>query len=121
MTKAEMMRLQGMQPRSFRQVVSDAQLGKQIGNAMSKNVLERLFARLLPAAGLVAHGAVSDRWRTGKPPAEFTSVAARRRAASAGSEACPCKGAKAKLAPAAARKRTAAAGAGGLPGKRAKA
>mmetsp|Transcript_58005 Transcript_58005/g.175343 ORF Transcript_58005/g.175343 Transcript_58005/m.175343 type:complete len:122 (-) Transcript_58005:613-978(-) len=121
MTKAEMMRLQGMQPRSFRQVVSDAQLGKQIGNAMSKNVLERLFARLLPAAGLVAHGAVSDRWRTGKPPAEFTSPAARRRAAPAGPGACLRKGPKAKPASVAAGKRAASAGANGRPGKRAKA
>mmetsp|Transcript_58013 Transcript_58013/g.175372 ORF Transcript_58013/g.175372 Transcript_58013/m.175372 type:complete len:372 (-) Transcript_58013:35-1150(-) len=82
MTKAEMMRLQGMRPESFQVAVSDAQLGKQIGNAMSVNVLERLFAQLLPAAGLVARGAVSDRWGAGKPPAELTASGARKRPAS---------------------------------------
>merc|ERR550532_1316704 len=54
MTKEEMMRLQGMCPETFKTVVSSAQLGKQIGNAMSANVLERLFARALPAAGRAA-------------------------------------------------------------------
>eukprot|EP00420_Gonyaulax_spinifera_P000864 CAMPEP_0197933404 /NCGR_PEP_ID=MMETSP1439-20131203/110107_1 /TAXON_ID=66791 /ORGANISM="Gonyaulax spinifera, Strain CCMP409" /LENGTH=31 /DNA_ID= /DNA_START= /DNA_END= /DNA_ORIENTATION= len=29
---------------------------------MSVNVLERLFARILPAAGLVRHGTLADRW-----------------------------------------------------------
>jgi len=120
MTKAEMMRLQGMQPSSFKKVVSDAQLGKQIGNAMSKNVLERLFTRLLPAAGLVARGAISDRWRTGKPPAEFTSIAARKCATSTSSRACPHRGAKAKFISATARKRAASAGVGGRLGKRVK-
>eukprot|EP00413_Alexandrium_margalefii_P009372 CAMPEP_0204539654 /NCGR_PEP_ID=MMETSP0661-20131031/16899_1 /ASSEMBLY_ACC=CAM_ASM_000606 /TAXON_ID=109239 /ORGANISM="Alexandrium margalefi, Strain AMGDE01CS-322" /LENGTH=303 /DNA_ID=CAMNT_0051546273 /DNA_START=6 /DNA_END=913 /DNA_ORIENTATION=+ len=47
LTKAEMMRLQGMDPKDFQVAVSEAQLGKQIGNAMSVNVLERLFVRLL--------------------------------------------------------------------------
>jgi len=62
MNKTEMLRLQGMITPSegFRIAVSEAQLGKQIGNAMSCNVLERLFVRLLPAAGLAA--SLHDRW-----------------------------------------------------------
>lgn len=48
-TLHEMMRLQGMELAQFKQVVSDRQLGQLIGNSMSVNVLERLFAKLLPA------------------------------------------------------------------------
>jgi len=62
MTTGEMMRLQGMNPDGFVQKVSDQQLGKQIGNAMSVNVLERIFVRLLPAAGLVPASKLQDRW-----------------------------------------------------------
>jgi len=64
MTKTEMMRLQAMHTpaEGFKVAVSDAQLGKQIGNAMSVNVLERLFVRLLPAAGLVPASSLQDRW-----------------------------------------------------------
>mmetsp|Transcript_16932 Transcript_16932/g.53179 ORF Transcript_16932/g.53179 Transcript_16932/m.53179 type:complete len:95 (+) Transcript_16932:526-810(+) len=83
MTKREMMRLQGMCPESFKTAVSEAQLGRQIGNAMSVNVLERLFARALPASGLVPHGSVPDRWKRGKPPAELVALGAKRRAAAA--------------------------------------
>jgi len=45
--------------------VSDAQLGKQLGNTMSVNVLERLLVRLLPAAGLAAAAGLRDRWADG--------------------------------------------------------
>jgi DNA (cytosine-5)-methyltransferase 1 len=64
MTKNEMLRCQGMPTpaEGFKVVVSDAQLGKQIGNAMSCNVLERLFVRLLPAAGLVSAHRLHDQW-----------------------------------------------------------
>jgi DNA (cytosine-5)-methyltransferase 1 len=64
MTKNEMLRLQGMKTpaEGFQVAVSDTQLGKQIGNAMSCNVLERLFVRLLPAAGLVSARSLRDRW-----------------------------------------------------------
>eukprot|EP00427_Karlodinium_veneficum_P015886 CAMPEP_0169122590 /NCGR_PEP_ID=MMETSP1015-20121227/33312_1 /TAXON_ID=342587 /ORGANISM="Karlodinium micrum, Strain CCMP2283" /LENGTH=360 /DNA_ID=CAMNT_0009185829 /DNA_START=124 /DNA_END=1206 /DNA_ORIENTATION=+ len=58
----EMLRLQGME-RCFKQVVSNRQLGEQIGNAMSQNVIERIFIKLLPAAGLVQRGTIlKDRW-----------------------------------------------------------
>ena len=69
MTVEEMLRLQGME-RCFEQVVSDKILGAQIGNAMSQNILERLFIHLLPIAGLVPKSMVlQDRWlhRTSDP------------------------------------------------------
>ena len=58
------MRLQGMNPMAFNIAVSDAQLSQQIGNSMSLNVLERIFCRLLPAAGL--SGKIKDRWASGE-------------------------------------------------------
>ena len=48
----EMMRPQGMTPRTVIRSVSDVELGKQVGNSMSVNVLERLFVKILPAVGL---------------------------------------------------------------------
>ena len=53
-----------MDPSKFRVVVSQAQLGKQLDNTMSVNVLERLLVRLLPAAGLLTPG-LRDRWEDG--------------------------------------------------------
>merc|ERR1719195_846698 len=78
LTKDEMMRLQGMRPEKFKKAVPERQLGIQIGNAMSVNVLERLFVRALPAAGLVAHDTLIDRWARGKSPAALTPAGARR-------------------------------------------
>jgi len=78
--KNEMMRCQGIDATTFKVAVSPTQLGAQIGNAMSVNILERLFCRILPAAKLVAHGAVFDRWASGKPPAQFTGARAKRTA-----------------------------------------
>jgi len=63
--KQEMMRLQGMDPTKFTVAVTQAQLGKQLGNTMSVNVLERLFVCLLPAANLVKKNEVKDRWENG--------------------------------------------------------
>jgi len=65
MSKEEMMRLQGMNPKNFKVAVSECQLGKQLGNTMSVNVLERLLVRVLPAAKLCRRGDVKDRWETG--------------------------------------------------------
>lgn len=59
------MRLQGMNPTQFKVAVSDVQLGKQLGNTMSVNVLERLLVRLLPAAKLARRSEVKDRWASG--------------------------------------------------------
>jgi len=78
--KHEMMRLQGINPNTFKVAVSNTQLGRQIGNSMSVNILERLFCRILPAAQLVPHGSLFDRWESGKPPASLTSVRAKRAA-----------------------------------------
>lgn len=64
--KEEMMRLQGMDPTQFTVAVSENQLGRQLGNTMSVNVLERLFAKLLPAARLAKRSEVKDRWASGQ-------------------------------------------------------
>jgi len=94
MNKTEMMRLQGMitTEEGFKVAVSECQLGKQIGNAMSVNVLERLFARLLPAAGLAAAGSLVDRWADGEEddeqPQQAKPASSRKRRA-APSEAAP--------------------------------
>ena len=64
-------RLQGMDPTKLIVAISDAQLGKQLGNTMSVNVLERIFIRALPAAGLVRDGRLSDRWEAGTAVAEL--------------------------------------------------
>jgi DNA (cytosine-5)-methyltransferase 1 len=72
LTKEEMMRLQGMNPTTFKVAVSDCQLGQQLGNTMSVNVLERLLVRLLPAAKLVRKGAVNDRWANGRAVRELS-------------------------------------------------
>ena len=42
--KQEMFRLQGMNPTTFKVVVTDSVLGQQIGNAMSVSVVERVLA-----------------------------------------------------------------------------
>jgi len=80
----EMLRCQGMR-RCFKQVVSDLALGGQIGNAMSQNILERLFVNLLPAAGLVQEDVrLRDRWanpaRKRWSMAPFATVPAGKRA-----------------------------------------
>jgi len=70
-TKTEMMRLQGMDPTKFKVAVTETQLGKQHGNTMSVNVLERLFVRLLPAANQVKRNEVKDRWESGIAPKDL--------------------------------------------------
>merc|ERR1719421_1318591 len=67
-----MMRLQGMNPTTFKLAVSQAQIGRQLGNTMSVNVLERLFVRLLPAAGLARK--VPDRWENGEAAKELSQT-----------------------------------------------
>jgi len=65
LNKDEMLRMQGMKPSEFKCVVSLNQLGRQLGNAMSVNVLERIFCNLLPAAGLTKASKLEDRWASG--------------------------------------------------------
>jgi len=64
MRPEEQMRFQGMDPTSFKTEVSEPELQRQIGNAMSLCVIERLLNRLIPAAGL-ANKAKVDRWESG--------------------------------------------------------
>jgi DNA (cytosine-5)-methyltransferase 1 len=64
MTVGEMLRLQGWDG-PFDRVVSDRQLGQQLGNAMSVNVIERVLCNLLPAAGLWPSDLLNDRWDAG--------------------------------------------------------
>ena len=59
----ERCRLQGENPDTVHVTVSDQQWNMQLGNSMSTNVLERLLARLLPAAGLT--DALPDHWESG--------------------------------------------------------
>ena len=53
MSKAEMLRLQGINPTTFTVDVSQPILGQQIGNAMSVNVIERILVAALKAANIV--------------------------------------------------------------------
>ena len=52
MSVKEMMRLQGIDPSTFKQVVSDSAMGQQLGNAMSVYVIEQILANALQAANL---------------------------------------------------------------------
>jgi len=54
-----------MNPSTFQVAVGDTALGKQLGNTMSVNVLERILVRALPAARLVREGQLTDRWESG--------------------------------------------------------
>ena len=64
MYKEEMMRSLGIDPSKFTRDVSEPELGKQLGNAMAQNVMERLLQRVLPAAGFMQK-LKKDRWTTG--------------------------------------------------------
>ena len=68
----ERCRLQGVNPDKLKQVVTDTQWRKQLGNTMSVNVVERLLSRLLPAVGLT--GALPDRWAGGEAIAELEAT-----------------------------------------------
>ena len=59
---SEMFRAQGIRQDGVKQCISDTAMGKAIGNGMSQNVLERLFVRLLPAAGLAKKEELHDRY-----------------------------------------------------------
>ena len=64
MSKSEMLRLQGVDPTTFNQAVSDRSLGEQIGNAMSVNVVERLLFQIFKQTNLVPTSSC-DRWESG--------------------------------------------------------
>ena len=71
-TIREMMRLQGIDPDKFKQVVPDNVMGQQLGNAMSVNVVERILANALKAAGLTHKSCLKSseqqfpRWESGE-------------------------------------------------------
>ena len=65
MRKEEMIRSQGVLPHEFKRVVSWPELGNQIGNSMSQNVIERILYSLLPASGFL-NNLKPDRWETGE-------------------------------------------------------
>ena len=56
-----MFRLQGMDPTAFKVAVPETQLGQQIGNAMSVNVIERVMFQALKVAKLVGPKTMQDR------------------------------------------------------------
>ncbi len=74
LNRQELCRLQGMNPHKLKAAVSENQFGKQLGNSMSINVLERVLARLLCAAGLA--GELPDRWASGEAVAELAATLA---------------------------------------------
>ena len=53
-----------MMPSDFKVAVSKTALGKQIGNAMSIHVIERLLVKRLPAAGFVMRGPSGGQMRS---------------------------------------------------------
>ena len=66
MNKAEMLRLQGMDPSKFVIDVSSSKLGQQIGNAMSVNVIERILIAALKAANIDCAGGEKPFQKMGK-------------------------------------------------------
>ncbi|MDE0821157.1 MAG: DNA (cytosine-5-)-methyltransferase [Opitutales bacterium] len=60
----EMFRLQGMNPTTFKVAVSPRELGQQIGNSMSINVIERIILKALKHADLIPQD-VPDEWESG--------------------------------------------------------
>ncbi|CAE8589155.1 unnamed protein product [Polarella glacialis] len=72
----EMMRLRGMDDKSFVQVISNEELAEQVENAISQSILERILVRLLPAVGLVPPDCLRDRWEAAAAPAIAAAAAA---------------------------------------------
>jgi len=62
MNVREQSRCQAVKYEEMTVAVTERQLGFQLGNAMSVNCLERIFVRLLPAAGLAKASALKDVW-----------------------------------------------------------
>ena len=61
-----MLRLQGMDPSTFVKVVTDKEIGHQICNAMSVNVVERLILQVLNATAIHGKERIEDRWSDGR-------------------------------------------------------
>ena len=70
----EIMRLQGIDPTTFIKSVSPTELGRQVGNAMSINVIERILYRVLITADLLAGWKpTQDRWQSGEAIRQLTA------------------------------------------------
>ena len=65
MTITEMLRLQGMAPHSLTFTSSDVEIGKQIGNAMSVNVVEQVKFNALQRVGTISKK-TKERWDSGE-------------------------------------------------------
>ena len=72
-TTGEMLKLQGISPGDISVVVPGTEMGKQIGNAMSLNVVERVMRNALIAAGLIEAEDYQNRWRNGIALHELTA------------------------------------------------
>jgi len=60
-----MQALMGLMPGQLNtSMVKVGQFHRMLGNAMAVNVLERIFVKLLPAAGIVCRETLVDRWAT---------------------------------------------------------
>ena len=70
MNGPEMMRLMGMNPTEFTLDVTLPQVAKQVGNAMSLNVIERIIYNILPAAGFGKNNN-EDRWTSSRAMEEI--------------------------------------------------
>jgi len=65
LTSGEMQALMGLMPGQLNtSMVKVGQFHRMLGNAMAVNVLERIFVKLLPAAGIVCRETLVDRWAT---------------------------------------------------------
>ncbi|MCP3677455.1 MAG: DNA cytosine methyltransferase [Deltaproteobacteria bacterium] len=66
MRLVEQIKLMGMRPSDlkWKGVVTDTQLAQMVGNSMCLSVLERIFYRLLPAAGLARPAQLKGRWES---------------------------------------------------------
>jgi len=70
MRTEEQMRFQGIDPTSFKKDVTEPELQKQIGNAMSLCVIERLLNKVIAAAGFLNQER-PDRWENGEAVKEL--------------------------------------------------
>ena len=65
LTSGEMQALMGMMPDQLNtSMVRVSRFHHMLGNAVAVNVLERIFVKLLPVAGIVCQDALVDRWAT---------------------------------------------------------
>ena len=66
MSLEEMCRFQGFDPTKIKQSVSNVEMGRMLGNAMSINIVERILFRVLRHMGFVQLASTVDRWESGE-------------------------------------------------------